>query len=127
MLQVWFPLDTDVWATQLEVSMFVGDWITNVAYVTVVAVLAPIWEELVFRGFLVASLTRYFPQWGAVLLSALVFAMCHFRIQTFLPLMLLGIVWGSVFLKCRNLLPAMVLHSTWNLYILATLFFRPVL
>lgn len=120
--QVWFPEEAGVVTTHLENSMFLGDWVTNVAYAAVVAVLAPVWEELIFRGFLVSSLLRFLPPWGAVLTSSLVFAMCHFRIQTVLPLMILGVGFGTVFVRCKNLLPAMVLHGSWNVYVLITLY-----
>lgn len=62
--QVWFPEEAGVVTTHLENSMFLGDWVTNVAYAAVVAVLAPVWEELIFRGFLVSSLLRFLPPWG---------------------------------------------------------------
>ncbi|MEW5300178.1 MAG: hypothetical protein WDW36_003126 [Sanguina aurantia] len=119
---VWFPEEAGAVTTHLENSMFLGDWVTNVAYAAVVAVLAPVWEELLFRGFLVSSLLRFLPPWGAVLTSSLVFAMCHFRVQTVLPLTILGVVFGTVFLRCRNLLPAMVLHGSWNVSVLIALY-----
>ena len=43
----------------------------------VVAVMAGIWEELLFRGFLLWFLTPYVTIWGAVLLSTAVFALGH--------------------------------------------------
>ena len=45
--------------------------------------------------------------------------------QTFLPLLLLGIVFSSIFLATRNLLPPMILHSAWNIFVLYNLLFRP--
>ncbi|KAG1671715.1 hypothetical protein FOA52_007507, partial [Chlamydomonas sp. UWO 241] len=83
------------------------------------------WEEAIFRGFLLASLARYMPVPAAVLSSSLLFAMCHFRLQTFLPLLILGIVFSTVFLATRNLLPPILLHSAWNVFVLFNLLFRP--
>jgi len=121
----WFQSDADQWANQMEHSLSIGDWITNMAYFCVVSLCAPIWEEAIFRGFLLASLARYMPTGVAVVVSSLLFAMCHFRLQTFLPLLMLGIVFSLVFLATRNLIPPIVLHSAWNIYVLFNLLFRP--
>ena len=56
-----------------------------------------------FRGFLLVSLARFMPTGVAVLVSSLIFAMCHFKLQTLLPLLLLGSFFSSVFLFSRNL------------------------
>lgn len=78
------------------------------------AVAAPVFEELLFRGFLLPSLTRYFPVWGAIALSGLVFAIAHLSLSEVLPLALLGSVLGVVYVRSRNLLAPMLLHSLWN-------------
>lgn len=122
----WFPSEVDAtWATNLEHSLTIGDWVTNVAYFSVVSLCAPIWEEAIFRGFLLTSLARYLPVPAAVAVSSVVFAMCHFRVQTFLPLLVLGVVFAGMFIRTHNLLPPILLHSAWNLYVLATLVLRP--
>ena len=36
----------DTWATQLESSLNMGDWVTNIAYFLVFSICAPIWEEV---------------------------------------------------------------------------------
>lgn len=65
------------------------------------------------------------PLAGAVLLSSLLFALCHFRLQTFAPLVLLGLIFSVLFHKTNNLLPPIVLHSLWNFYVLFQLLVRP--
>lgn len=45
-LQSWFTVEADGWGGQMEASLSVGDWITNVAYFSVVSICAPIWEEV---------------------------------------------------------------------------------
>lgn len=44
--------------------------------------------------------------------------------QTFLPLLVLGVVFSVVYLSTRNLLPPMVLHSAWNVFVLANLLLK---
>lgn len=78
------------------------------------AVAAPVFEELLFRGFLLPSLTRYLPVTGAIALSSLVFAVAHLSLSEVLPLAVLGSVLGVVYVRSRNLLAPMLLHSLWN-------------
>ncbi|KAF5828196.1 CAAX protease self-immunity-domain-containing protein [Dunaliella salina] len=117
----WLPVEADGWGGQMEASLSMGDWITNAAYFSVVSICAPIWEEAIFRGFLLTSMTRYMPTYVCVCVCVLLFAMCHFRHQTFLPLLMLGSVFSAIFIKTRNLLPPIVLHSLWNVYVMLSL------
>jgi len=103
----------------------VSAWqVTNALYFVVVSVCAPIWEEAIFRGFLLPSLAKWLPLSGAVLASSLIFAAAHFSLQRFAPLLLLGIIFGTLFVRSRNLVSSVALHSLWNLYIFAQLCWR---
>ncbi len=86
------------------------------------AIAAPIFEELLFRGFLLPSLTRYVPVWPAIILSSLLFAIAHLSLSEILPLTALGMVLGVVYTRSRNLLAPMLLHSLWNSGTLLSLF-----
>ncbi|MDJ0661378.1 MAG: CPBP family glutamic-type intramembrane protease [Crocosphaera sp.] len=86
------------------------------------ALAAPFYEEIMFRGFLLPSLTRYVPVWGAIGISSLIFAVAHLNLSEVLPLTVLGIVLGIVYTKSRNLLSSMLLHSLWNSGTLISLF-----
>lgn len=101
----------------VDQSIVARDPVAMALYAVVVAVCAPIWEEIVFRGFLLPSLTKYMPVWCSILVSSLVFAMAHFNMQRMLPLVFLGVVMGTVFVRSRNLLPSMLLHSLWNAFV----------
>lgn len=86
------------------------------------AIAAPVFEEIMFRGFLLPSLTRYLPVWGAIATSALLFAVAHLSVSEILPLATLGAVLGFVYTRSRNLLAPMLLHSLWNSGTLVSLF-----
>ncbi|AFY34653.1 type II CAAX prenyl endopeptidase Rce1 family protein [Calothrix sp. PCC 7507] len=86
------------------------------------AIAAPFFEEVLFRGFLLPSLTRYLPVWGAILASSLLFALAHLSLSEILPLTALGIVLGVVYTRSRSLLAPMLLHSLWNSGTLLSLF-----
>ncbi|KAF5734052.1 CAAX amino terminal protease family protein isoform 1 [Tripterygium wilfordii] len=100
--------------SSVEQSIMARDPVAMALYAIVVSVCAPVWEEIVFRGFLLPSLTKYMPVWCAILMSSIAFALAHFNVQRMLPLIFLGVVMGVIFARSRNLLPSMLLHSLWN-------------
>lgn len=82
-------------------------------YVTL-GVLAPICEEILFRGFLYTALRRYWGILPSMLLSAALFAGIHLDAGGFLPLMTLGMLFAFTLEKTRSILPCMVAHGLWN-------------
>lgn len=52
---------------------------TNAMYFVIVGVCAPVWEEAIFRGFLLPSLGRWLPVPGAIAASAFIFATAHLQ------------------------------------------------
>ena len=80
----------------------------------VTSVFAPALEEVVFRGFLMTSLTKWLPTPGAVLFSSVIFAGAHFSARDFPQLVCLGMVLGFSYARTRNLLTPMTIHAMWN-------------
>ncbi len=98
----------------LEIILGSHDRLTIGILWFMVAVLAPVFEETLFRGFFLTSLTRYFPTWSAIALSGSLFAIAHLNVADILPLSVLGMVLGYVYLRSGNLLASMLLHGIWN-------------
>lgn len=98
----------------LPIALESRDGVALVVFFITAAVAAPLFEEFLFRGFLLPSLTRYFPVGGAVVLSGFIFALVHLSLSEVLPLTVLGIILGGVYVRSRNLLASMLLHSLWN-------------
>lgn len=90
------------------------DTVALLIFFTTAAIAAPIFEEIIFRGFLLPSLTRYVPVWGAIFLSSLLFSVAHLSLSEVLPLTVLGLVLGIVYTRSRNILSSIVVHSLWN-------------
>jgi membrane protease YdiL (CAAX protease family) len=106
----------------LQLALESQDTVALGIFFSTAAIAAPIFEELLFRGFLLPSLTRYLPVWGSILASAFLFAAAHLSLSEILPLFALGIVLGTVYTRSRNLLAPMLLHSLWNSGTLLSLF-----
>lgn len=79
-----------------------------------VAVLAPLFEEAFFRGFLYRALRERLGVSGAVLASSAVFALVHLSFQTVLPLFALGCILALAYEWTGSLVPSIVLHSLNN-------------
>lgn len=98
------------------------DNIAIAVFLITASVAAPLFEEIIFRGFLLPSLTRYFSTWGAIAASALLFAIAHLQLSELLPLATLGAVLGFTYARSGNLLAPMLLHCLWNSGTLLSLF-----
>ena len=121
-------LNQQIWKGQggsnpiLEIALQGQDWVAIACFFLTASICAPLFEEFIFRGFLLPALTNYLPVWGAVIVSSLVFAMAHLSLSEVLPLATLGIVLGAVYTRSRNLLAPILLHSLWNGSTLLSLF-----
>lgn len=92
-----------------------------------VGLLAPLEEELVFRGAVLRVLLKFFDarrHWVAIGLSALIFAVVHGNLAQGTHAFLLGLLLGWLFYRSRSIVPGVVLHWTNNsiAYALTTLF-----
>lgn len=106
----------------LFLALKAQDQVALIIFFVTASIAAPIFEEIIFRGFLLPSLTRYVPVWGAILISALVFAFAHLSLSEVIPLATLGVILGVVYTKSRSLLSSILVHSLWNSGTLLSLF-----
>lgn len=80
----------------------------------VVALLVPIFEELVFRGLILGGLTRHISFGWANTLQAVLFALIHDDLPRFPFYLALGLLAGWLVKKTRALSPAIALHAANN-------------
>lgn len=79
--------------------------------------LAPIVEELFFRGFLLRSFSERFGPSVAVLASSVLFAGAHFTVvplENLVPLTAMGIVLALLTRATRSIVPAIAVHGLIN-------------
>ena len=80
-----------------------------------VVVMAPIGEEVVFRGFLQKFLEEYWKDiTRAVLVTSLFFAMIHFNPYWTIQIYLLGVILGFLSWRTNSIIPSIILHSMNN-------------
>ncbi|GBC96727.1 hypothetical protein HRbin16_02536 [bacterium HR16] len=84
------------------------------AFVLVVAVAAPIGEELFFRGFVFNVLRNRLHFTSAVWLSAALFALLHASVKNFLPILVIGVLLARLYARTGSLWSSVVMHGTFN-------------
>lgn len=76
-------------------------------------IVAPITEELFFRGFLLKSLSRVSQRFG-IILSAFLFGLFHENVAQFLLAFPVGIFLGYLAVRCNSLIPTIIVHMAVN-------------
>ena len=79
-----------------------------------ICIIAPVVEELIFRGFVYAGLRRHMSLAGAVVGSALLFALMHNTPEALLPIGLIGIVLATLYERNRSIVPSIICHALNN-------------
>ncbi len=119
------------WATNLEESMadltkYLTEFETPgyfILSVIIIAVIPGIGEELLFRGFLQNIFRKLIKNdHVAVWLAAFFFSFIHFQFYGFVPRLLLGALFGYLYLWSGNLLVPMVAHFLNNFVSLFSLY-----
>jgi membrane protease YdiL (CAAX protease family) len=108
-----------------QYPLFAGDYLGQALFMLGAAVIVPIGEEVLFRGYVFHTLRRMFAdaRWGLVgayLLSSAVFGVAHSLAATegvvalIIPTMLLGLALAWVVNRTGSLIPAIIAHAMNN-------------
>ena len=108
-----------------QTTLAINFWLV----VGLAVIIAPLTEEILFRGLLQGALARLFrSRWFAIAISAAIFSIFHLtvrqtvpagevslaNVETVLPLFLLGLALGYSYEKSGSLYRPMVIHLTFN-------------
>jgi uncharacterized protein len=88
-----------------------------------IAVLAPICEEIFFRGVMFGALRRWKGVWVAATITAIVFSAAHldFSPVIFADRLIAGFVWCLIYARTGRLLPGMMAHAANNAVVIGLL------
>ena len=98
----------------------------RVLIIFLAVVIAPIFEELVFRFFLYGVFKRYFGWFLGLVLSALLFAIVHTHLPSFVALFVLGGCLTIAYEWSGSILVSMTMHSLFNAVMLTVLAFPEI-
>ena len=105
----------------LELVLLSRDPLALILLSLTAVVLAPLFEEVIFRGVLLPVLARRVGFPAGALLNGLLFAMAHISIGELIPLTVLGTGLALVRLRSGRLLPCVLMHAVWNAVTFANL------
>jgi CAAX protease family protein len=116
-----------LWPSMLDSGWWPGaayrpSGLNSILYAVTAIVLAPVVEELLFRGLL---LGRWTTKWGirrAILASATLFAVLH---PDIVGAFIFALCMSAMYLKSRTLLAPILSHALYNSVIVAWSFFPP--
>ncbi len=89
-----------------------------IIYFILACVLAPIFEEIVFRGYVYAGLRRLANARQAMLMGGLIFAAVHMNSEALVVITLIGIMLCYLYERTRSLVPGMIAHGMHNALVL---------
>ncbi len=103
----------------LEMFLETRSPLTFAVYFLLVGILAPVVEELIFRGFVYPGLRRMMTVPAAALASALVFAAVHVAVPvgSLLAITLIGVVLAYLYERSGSLIAPMITHAMYNSFV----------
>ncbi len=81
----------------------------------VTIVLAPIAEEILFRGILYTALLQYQGRTLAVIVNSILFGLIHSNLLTLVPLIVMAVFLTLLYERTRNLIAPIAAHALFNL------------
>lgn len=111
------------WLLHAPASTSIQDLITDrtslILVVLFAVLIGPIFEELVFRGFLLPLLSRSLGPWLGILLTAIPFALLHIATygplwQTILVVGIAGVVFGYARVRTGSTVASFMIHMGYN-------------
>ncbi len=94
---------------------FLAAWPWAVAVFVLVVFLAPVCEEIVYRGLLWGAVEQRWGRWAALAVTTVLFAVAHLEFERTPLLILIAIPIGLARLYSGSLLASIVVHQVVNL------------
>ena len=94
-------------------------WIDVALLMIAVAIVTPIAEELMFRGYILDSIRRIHGDWPAIIGSAILFGLVHINPFLVGQAFIGGVIYGWIRIRTGSLLPSIACHMIWNIMALS--------
>ncbi|MCB2357995.1 CPBP family intramembrane glutamic endopeptidase [Clostridium estertheticum] len=88
--------------------------ISPIILILSIAVIAPIYEEVIFRGILLKGMANKMDPNLALIISALIFALVHMNIPQGINAFLLGLIIGAIYLSSNSIYLCIFAHFINN-------------
>lgn len=108
LLLLLFPMSAS------EQAMFERMMSGGIASIIAVCLVAPVVEEMLFRGIILRSFLRQYPKHYAILGSAVIFGAAHMNLYQFVAGLGSGLVLGWLYERSQSLWPGILFHASYN-------------
>ena len=98
----------------LEIVLNNNNYLSFFLLFVTTTLLAPLFEEIIFRGILLPTLSRNFGVISGIIVSAFIFALAHLSLGEMPPLFVLGIGLAITRIASGSLFSSVIMHSLWN-------------
>lgn len=117
--RVVFDNSLTLWISNIPMPKFINEAfeelsISPIILILSVAVVAPIYEEVIFRGILLKGMAKKINPIIALVVSALFFAVMHMNIPQGINAFLLGLVIGFIYLRTGSIYLSIFSHFVNN-------------
>ena len=115
----YFANDVPILKKSIENSALQGFEFTYVYQALIalfsIVVIAPLFEEILFRGLIMNEFLKIMRPWAAIVLQAAFFALAHFSLFQSSFAFIVGIILGIIYFKTQNIKTVAVCHGVFNL------------
>jgi membrane protease YdiL (CAAX protease family) len=115
----WFEGDQ----AAVEMANMANAPVQKIMMFILAGLIAPVIEEIVFRGFFYETLKRFLPIGFSALWVGIFFGIVHMHIGNLLALTVLGVAFSIVYERSKTLWSSIFLHGIFNTLQLMILFF----
>ena len=112
-IQLFVP--TPEYVLDLNYLLKPDSFLSAILLFIAVVILAPLGEEIIFRGFLQQILEKHWKDiTQAILFTALIFSLIHMNPYWFVQIYFLGVILGFLAWKTQSIIAPLILHSLNN-------------
>jgi len=93
-----------------------GSVLGMAGFLVLALIVGPVMEEVIFRGYLQSAFARRLPEWGAILITSLLFMAGHGPMLLWPMYFIYSVAWGWIFMHTKSLKMAIAIHMLSNLF-----------
>ena len=90
-----------------------------------ICIIAPIFEEIVYRGIILEQLSKRYGMATSIIISALIFGLVHWNFHQGVNTFFVGLILGFIYLKTKSLLLCIFWHFANNFLVFIVSMYVP--
>lgn len=103
-------IEVSQWVAEAFDEMFIDPIIAFLS----ICVIAPIFEEVIYRGIILEQLSKKYSPAKAIVTSAIIFGLIHFNLHQSVNAFFIGLIIGFIYIKTNSLILCIFWHFINN-------------